>query len=124
MIGLSKPAETERFNSETVTDPKIKRVISFEALGQRFQCELEIPEYIHSKLTSEDWDWCEGQIRDYATALRQGAINAGMGFDACTRQNILQEVSRRARKAVYNQFMKYQVRAGNHEGHEVPEIGL
>lgn len=118
IAGIVLPSEGERFNTETKTDPKVTKVIAFEVLGMKFSCDLKIPHYIWTKLTSEDWDYAEGKIRDYAESLRRQMLLCG---SSDIGRQISFHVDRFACKAVYNQFMKYQVRAGNHEGHEVPE---
>lgn len=120
MIGIVKPADTERFNSEPATDPTIERVLSFEALGQCFEVRLQVPCYIDGKLLAEDWDFVEKHVRARAEDLRRMAALSGAIFDPVARQQLTQHVSQFARNALYQQFMKYQVRAGNHEGHEVP----
>jgi hypothetical protein len=116
--------EPERFNSETLNDPKWERVISFEALGQKFSVRLEVPLYIKGKLVKEDWDFAEKLIRERAEELRRQAAMVGNIFLPGTAQQIERHVCEFAKTAVYNQFMKYQVRAGNHEGHEVPTGSL
>jgi hypothetical protein len=116
--GIVLPAQGERFNTETKTDPRVKKVIAFEALGQKFSCEMEIPVYIWDRLTSEDWDYAEKLIRDRAEDLTRQMLAAGS--DGVNWQ-VCYHVNEFAKKAVYNQFMKYQARSGNHEGHEVPE---
>lgn len=116
--GIVLPADGERFNTETQTDPRVTKIIDFEALGMKFRCELKIPVYIYGKLTSEDWDFAEERIREYAVHLRRQMILSGATEIG---KQVSFHVDRFARNAVYNQFMKYQVRAGNHEGHEVPE---
>jgi hypothetical protein len=118
IAGIVKPAEGERFNTETKTDPRVKKVIAFEALGQKFSCELEIPVYIWERLTSEDWDYAEKLIRDRAEHLRRQMTLAG---STGINTQVCYHVNEFAKLAVYNQFMKYQARAGNCEGHEVPE---
>jgi hypothetical protein len=116
--------QPERFNSETVTHPKEDHVISFVALGQKFTVTLKVPHYISDKLTAEDWDFAEKLIRDRAEDLRRQAATVGNIFLPGTAQQIEHHVCEFAKTAVYNQFMKYQVRAGNHEGHEVPTGSL
>jgi len=116
--------EPERFNSETVTNSKEDRLICFVALGQKFNVALQVPHYIMDKLTTEDWDFAERVIRDRAMDLRRQAAMVGNIFLPGTSQQIERHVSEFAKTAVYNQFMKYQVRAGNHEGHEVPTGSL
>ena len=116
--------EPERFNSETVTNPKEDRLICFVALGQKFNVALKVPHYIMDKLTIEDWDFAEKLIRDRAMDLRGQAAAIGNLFLPGTAQQIETHVCEFAKQAVYNQFMKYQVRAGNHEGHEVPTGSL
>src|SRR5260370_724283 len=103
MIGISKPADAERFNEETVKDPTLERVISFEALGQAFSVRLEIPAYIHGKLLKEDWDFAEKVIRDRAEELRRQMALAGSLFDPLARGQIATHVNQFARTAIYNQ---------------------
>lgn len=122
MTGIAiLPAGTEPFNSEPRTDPRITRVIAFEALHQKFRCELQVPCYVNDKLTSEDWDFSERLIRERAEELVRHSVLAGTFFAPGGSWQVAQHVNQFARTVVYNQFMKYQVRSGNHEGHEVPE---
>ena len=116
--------EPERFNSETLNDPKQDRVISFVALGQQFTVTLKVPLYIKGKLSTEDWDFAEKLIRERAEDLRRQSAIVGNIFLPGTARQIEHHVCEFAKTAVYNQFMKYQVRAGNHEGHEVPTGSL
>jgi hypothetical protein len=121
VAGIVLPSQGERFNTETKTDPKVKKVISFAAFGHTFRCELDIPVYIHERLTTEDWDYAEKVIRERAEDLIRQAVFSGSWFSTNERWQTEIHISQFAKTAVYNQFMKYQVRAGNHEGHEVPE---
>lgn len=122
MIGISKTAGVESFNSETVAAALNTRTLDFEALGQRFRCEVQVPVYIWDKLTLEDWDYVERAVTKYAEQLRRQAALSGSIFVASRRRAISEDVSAHARQAVYNQFMKYQATSGNHEGHEVPMV--
>lgn len=116
--GIVLPSQGERFNTETNTDPRVTKIIAFDALGMKFSCELKIPVYIWDKLTSEDWDYVEPKIREYAMELRRQMVLLG---STDIGKQVAFHVDTFARRAIYNQFMKYQVKAGNHEGHEVPE---
>ena len=114
---VSKPADgTLPYNSETVTDPTIEKVIRFESFGTVYDCKMKIPLYMWKKLKAEDWDRAVKIVRDRIAEIR---------LDAAAQGKLLshqwgEDVERFAKRCVYNEFMKRQVEAGNAEGHAVP----
>jgi hypothetical protein len=104
------------YNDELVSSSKAQDYkISFVSCGQKFECSLQVPLYMWDALASEDKDLVEKLVRERADAIRIDSARAGEGFTRW-RENLKEF----ARKALYNQFMKRQVRVGNHEGHAVP----
>ncbi|HEY1939475.1 MAG TPA: hypothetical protein VGJ33_16215 [Candidatus Angelobacter sp.] len=102
------------YNDEVATDPTHEKIISFVSLGQTFSLRLQVPLYMWNALSTEDWDFAEKLVRERADGMRMDAARSGKLLQW---QDHLQEF---ARTCVYNQFMKYQVREGNNEGHAVP----
>jgi hypothetical protein len=67
-----------------------------------------------NNLITEDFDLAEKLVRERAdTERRECALDGQL----CQWQDKLKEF---ARTCIYNQFMKFQVRSGNHDGHAVP----
>jgi hypothetical protein len=102
------------YNDEVATDPTHEKKICFVSLGQQYSLSLQVPLYMWNALAVEDWDFVEKLVRERADGFR---------FDAAREGNLLYWQTRLeeyARDCTYNQFMKFQVRTGNHEGHAVP----
>jgi hypothetical protein len=102
------------YNDEVATDPTHEKKISFVSLGQNYDLRLQVPLYMWNALGIEDWDFVEKLVRERADGIRLDAARAGQLLHWQTK---LEEF---ARDCAYNQFMKFQVREGNHEGHAVP----
>ena len=103
------------YNDEVATDPTHEKIIRFVSLGQTLDLRLQVPLYIWNALSTEDWDFAEKLVRESADGIRIDSARRGEGFSRWREE--LQEF---ARTCVYNQFMKFQVREGNNEGHAVP----
>lgn len=95
------------YNDEPGKDPTHEKKISFASCGQSFAVTLQVPLYIWDSLSDSDWDFVEKHVRERADSIRMAAAREGM---LLRWQENLQDF---ARQAVYNQFSKAQLAAGN-----------
>lgn len=105
------------FNPETNSVP-VRRRLALTISDQLFDIELQIPLYIHERLTSEDWDRVAHEIREETRKyLHAAAREAGPWSDRV--KQVRDRVNILCRERIYSRFCNIQQAAGN-DAWEVP----